>query len=526
LTRRLLARGHKVLVAGRNLDKGRAFCANLDGAEPIKADRSGDLGALFEKATPDLVIDAAGPFQGSNYRVVLACTKARIPYVDLADARGFVAGIDELDTAARAAGVAVVAGASTVPALSGAVVRQLSEGFDRIFTVEIAISASNRATAGASVASAILSYVGRPVRLWRGRRWDHGFGWQQLHREVFALSNGTALRGRWLALADVPDLELMPAHLPGRPAVLFRAGTEFAFQTFGMWLLSWPVRWLRLSPIAYLAPVLSLVQRLSRRWSDDRSAMSVRLKGDAGGQFIERRWTLIATGGDGPEIPTLAAVIIAEMILARRLAAGARSAATLLNLADFQPLFATLSVRHEICERRLPPPLYQRVMGERFHAMPESVRNMHRICGDNGASGEATVVRGRSLLARLIARIMRFPREGSHLLHVSFAEDNGTERWTRHFGDRSFTSHLSQRDGRLSERFGPLRFQFDLPSDAHGLEMRIRSWSVFGVPLPQSLAPRTRAREWQEQERFHFDVPISLPLVGLVVHYTGWLEPA
>ena len=381
LTRRLLARGHKVLVAGRSLDKSRAFCANLDGAEPIAADRSGNLGALFRATAPDLVIDAAGPFQRSDYRVALACTRARIPYVDLADARDFVAGIEALDAAANAASVAVVAGASSVPALSGAVVRRLGEGLDRIFTVEIALSASNRATAGASVASAILSYVGRPVRLWRGRRWDRSFGWQQLRREAFALSDGTALHGRWLALADVPDLELMPAHLPGRPAVIFRAGTEFAFQTISMWLLSWPVRWLRLSPVAYLAPVLSPVQRLSRRWSDHRSAMSVRLKGEIGGHFIERRWTLIATGGDGPEIPTLAAVIIAEMILARRLAPGARSAAALLTLADFQPLFATLCVRHEVCERRLLPPLYQRVMGERFQAMPESVRNMHRIWG-------------------------------------------------------------------------------------------------------------------------------------------------
>ena len=49
---------------------------------------------------------------------------------------------------------------------------------------------------------------------------------------------------------------------------------------------------------------------------------------------------------------------------------------------------------------------------------------------------------------------------------------------------------------------------------------------MFCIPLPQSVAPRTHAREWQEQGRFHFDVPISLPLVGLVVHYTGWLEPA
>jgi saccharopine dehydrogenase-like NADP-dependent oxidoreductase len=124
LTRRLVDRGHKIVVVGRSLDKARAFCANLTGAEPIAADRNGDLGGLFERAAPDLVIDAAGPFQGSDYRVALACARAGIPYVDLADARGFVAGIDALDAEATAAGVAIITGASSVPALSGAVVRR------------------------------------------------------------------------------------------------------------------------------------------------------------------------------------------------------------------------------------------------------------------------------------------------------------------------------------------------------------------------------------------------------------------
>jgi saccharopine dehydrogenase-like NADP-dependent oxidoreductase len=523
LTRRLLSRGHSVLVAGRSLDKAATFCAGLTNAEPVVADRNGDLAPVLAKFSPALVIDAAGPFQGSDYRVPLACAKARVPYLDLADARAFVAGIDALDRTASEAGVALVAGASSVPALSGAVARKLTAGLDKVFAVEISISASQRATAGASVVAAILSYVGRPVRLWRGRRWDHGFGWQELRRETFTLSDGAVLRDRWLALADVPDLELLPASLPGRPAVIFRAGTESALHTVGMWLLSWPVRWLRL-PVARFAPALTLLQRLTQTQSDDSSAMSLRLKGEVRGEFVERQWTLIATNGDGPEIPTLAAVVLAEAILAGRVASGARAADTLLALEDFEPLFATLSVRHDVSERRLPLPLYARVMGERYQALPEMVRRIHHVCGDSGASGEAIVTRGQNILARMIARLIGFPPEGPHALHVSFTERGGVERWTRSFGDRSFTSHLSEARGRLVERFGALRFAFALPSDANGLEMRMRGWSVFGLPLPLALAPQSCAREWQEDGRFRFDVPISLPLVGLIVHYSGWLD--
>jgi hypothetical protein len=514
-----------VLVAGRSLDKSTAFCAGLERAEPVVADRNGDLAPLLATTTPDLVIDAAGPFQGSDYRAPLCCVRAKIPYLDLADARAFVTGIGALNGQASDAGVAVVAGASSVPALSGAVARALAAGLDRIFGVEMAISASKRATVGASVVAAILSYLGKPIRLWRGRRWDEGFGWQELARETFALRDGTVLAGRWLALADVPDLDLMPESLPGRPAVIFRAGTESALQTVGLWLLSWPVRWLDLRCIAHLTPFLVQLQRWTQAFSSDRSGMRVRLKGETGGAMVERQWTLIASDGDGPEIPTLAAAILADAILAGKVTPGAQAAHGLLTLAEFEPVFATLSLRHEIAERRLPPPLYARVMGERFAVLPEMVRRLHQVCGDSGASGEAIVTGGETVIARLIARIMRFPKAGSHPLHVSFVERDGVERWTRRFGDQTFISELSERNGRLVERFGPLRFTFDLPSDARGLEMRLRRWSLFGMPLPLALAPRGVAREWEEQDRFRFDVPIALPLVGRIVHYTGWLDP-
>jgi saccharopine dehydrogenase-like NADP-dependent oxidoreductase len=523
LSRRLAALGHQVLVAGRNPYKAKAFCAAHPGTVPLVADRNADLYPVLAAVRPDVVIDAAGPFQDSSYAVPRACARARASYIDLADARAFVTGIGALDVVAIGARVSIVAGASSVPALSGAVARRLADGLDLVRTVDIAISASNRATAGRSIARAILSYVGRPVQLWRGRRWAHCWGWQELRRETFSVAGARDLRNRWVAIADVPDHELLVDALPGRPAVTFRAGTESAVQTIGLWLLSWPVRWLSLGGLELLAPLLLPLQRLSRRLSDGRSGMMVRIKGEVRGTFVERQWTLIADNGDGPEVPTLAAVLMVEAMAGETVGRGARDAGSLLDLDAFEPLFASLAIRHAISGRSLPPPLYARVMGNRFDKLPAAVRAMHRVCGDAGASGEATVERGGNAAARLIASVMGFPRAGTHPLHVSFIERDSVETWTRTFGDRSFTSHLSEHKGRLVERFGPLRFQFELPSDARGLEMRMVGWSCFGVPLPLAVAPRSIAREWEEDGRFHFDVPIALPLVGMVVHYRGWL---
>lgn len=522
LSRRLAEDGWAVLVAGRNGAAAARLATDLPNARAIVADRDGELAPLLATERPLLLIDAAGPFQGSSYRVAEACIAAGVHYLDLADARDFVCGIGQLDAAARAAGVVLVSGGSSVPALSGAVIGELAEGMTAVHSVEMSISASSRATAGSSVASAILSYVGKPVRLWRGRRWRQETGWHRLRWQDYAVEGRTPIR-RLVALADVPDHELVPASLAGRPATTFRAGPEFAFQVMTLWLLSWPVKWGWAGSLASFARWLLPLQKLSSGFGSDRSAMMIEVKGSVADEWAVRRWTLIAENGDGPDIPTMAAQVLANVIVDGRLASGARPAAGTVRLADFDPLFGRLAI-YRVIDSRPYVPLYRRVIGPAYSDMPLPVREMHDLVGDAGASGRATVVRGKSLAARLIAAIMRFPPEGVHDLHVTFEERGGAESWTRDFAGHAFTSVLSQQDERLVERFGPMRFSFDLPVDADGLRMVMRGWSIFGIPMPLWLAPRSEAREWADGADFCFDVPIALPGIGVVVHYSGRLR--
>lgn len=346
LARRLDAAGHEILVAGRSLDRAARLCAQLQRARPVLLDRNQAVGLVLARERPALVIDAAGPFQGSDYRVAEACIAMHIGYCDIADGRDFVGGIGVLDAAARSAGVPVMTGASSVPALSGAVVRHLASGIDHVDAVDIVITTSNRASAGESVARAILSYVGRPIRLWDGARWVCAHGWQQMRRFTARMGTAEPLPGRWVALADVPDLDGLVDRLPGRPAVRFFAGTELAIEMIALWLLSWPVRWGWVRSLDRLAGWLMPVYRALLHFGGDRSAMQVTLCG--GG--VKRQWTLIAEQGHGPEIPTMAAELLAEEILAGRCAPGARSAADALALGQFAPLFARFAIRHETSE--------------------------------------------------------------------------------------------------------------------------------------------------------------------------------
>lgn len=522
LSRRLTGDGFHVLVAGRNYEAADALARQLPNAIALRADRNGNLAAILNEHKPFLLIDAAGPFQQSDHRVAEVCIAARVHYIDLADARDFVGAIGTLDHQALAAGVSIISGASSVPALSSAVVAEVTHDMEQIRSIAISISASNRATAGASVASAILSYVGKPVRVWRGRRWQEKIGWHMLKRETYTISGQPSLR-RLVALADVPDHDLLVNDTRGRPSVIFRAGPEFVFQTLALWLLSWPVAWGWLASLRGIDRFLLPLQGLTTRFGTARSAVTIEAKGIARGAMKSRRWTLIAENGDGVEIPTLPAQLLTRALRDGGLSPGARHAGGLLQLAEFHELFQALAINEETREVSYTP-LYQRVMGRAFHDLSEPVRAMHEVFGDGGAEGEAVVSRGNSTASRLVAGVFGFPPTGNHPLHVSFEEANGTERWVRDFSGQCFSSRLSEEKGRLVERFGALRFAFDLLPHDNGLSMTMRGWSLLGIRLPLFLAPRSTAYEWAEGDRFHFDVSIALPLIGLIVHYRGWLQ--
>lgn len=522
ISRRLAAKGHEVLVAGRSQAKVNAFCEGHTRLAPAPLDRA-DIAEGLAKYRPTVVVDASGPFQTMDLTVPRAAIAAGVHYCDIADSTAFVTSISQLDAAARAARVTVISGASSVPALSGAVVRMLAEELDTVALVEIAISASNQATTGGSVAAAIIGQVGYPFRVWRSQRWHAVHGWQDMRRQGFVVEGHRPIRRRAVALVNVPDVALLPDRLPGRPSVVFRAGGELAFQSGALWLLSWPVRWGWIRSLAPFSQWLLPIQRLTTKLGSDRSAMIVRLFGEKAGERIERRWTLIAEDGDGPEIPTLAIAPLVARILAGKINSGARDAGNALTLNDYAPAFASISVASATEEIVLSNSLYRRVMGNRFDKLPAPVRSMHGVIRNGGAHGEAEVIGADNWLGALIARIIGFPAAGRHDLHVAFEEQHDVERWTRLFGNTAFHSTLSEKDGHLVERFGPARFHFDLPSDETGLSMVMKRWSLLGIPLPLTLAPCSVAREWAEDGRFRFDVSIALPLIGRLVHYRGWL---
>jgi hypothetical protein len=173
-------------------------------------------------------------------------------------------------------------------------------------------------------------------------------------------------------------------------------------------------------------------------------------------------------------------------------------------------------------ERKMP--LYQRVMGDRFATLPAAVRLMHEIHGDSAAVGDCSVISPGGVIASFVRKLFGFPPAGDYPVRVTFALRDGVETWTRQFGEHRFTSRLLEREGKLAECFGALRFEFNLPSDERGLRMVLTGWDFLGVPLSRILAPRIEAAEWEERGWFRFDVSITLPVLGQLIRYSGRLK--
>jgi hypothetical protein len=134
-----------------------------------------------------------------------------------------------------------------------------------------------------------------------------------MRRERFAF--GT----RWAAACDVPDLELLPRRYPGVRTVEFRAALELGVQHLALWSAA------SLRRLGVPLPLERWARTLDRAasWMDalggDRGGMLVSMVGRRpDGSRARVEWHLAVDALNGPEIPCIAAIL-----LARKLAAGA-----------------------------------------------------------------------------------------------------------------------------------------------------------------------------------------------------------
>lgn len=329
-----------LLIGGRSQAKADRFATSLKAFNPalgctFDIDRS--IEARLSEIEPDIVIHTTGPFQSQNHRVARAAIAAGAHYFDLADARSFVATISELDGLAKDAGVAVVAGASSVPCLTAAFLDHYKSHFAKLTSATYGIAAAQATNRGLGTAAAILSYVGKPFTILATGRRKRVFGWQGLHAVRYP-ELGTRLFG----YCDIPDLELFPARYPELRDLSFVAGHEVKLLHIGTWLLSWIARLgLVRSWSAYAGSLLRL-SFLFDPLGSDKSGFHMFLCGlGHNGEPLDIQIFMVARQVHGPNIPCFPAILLTRRIAAgKKLDPGARPC---LDLIDLEELLGAIS---------------------------------------------------------------------------------------------------------------------------------------------------------------------------------------
>jgi saccharopine dehydrogenase-like NADP-dependent oxidoreductase len=517
------------ILAGRNEKSAKgqleALAKQNINAIFLKFDRGNPHLETLKKLAPRIIIDAAGPFQNSSLILPEAAIAAKINYIDLADARDFVARISTLNDKAKAAGVAVISGASTTPAISHAVLDHLTQDWQRIDEILVAIVPGNRAPRGLSVIKAILRGVGEPVSVFTKGRQTKLHGWS-LNEKIEIPGVGC----RYVALCETPDLDLLVSRFHPRISAEFKAGLELGIMHNTLRVLSY-LRARKLIPnIAPLARPIQKAAQLLYPYGTDLGGMMVRVSGqNQNGTPTKATWSLVAIGGVGPNIPCLAALILCKQ---QQLKHGAYAAAGLINYGDITSEFNRLNITYEtLVEEYVDPQVFQRALcAKAFDRLPAITQFVHTLNPSVKLSGRAHIEGAETWAGQLTAKLFAFPKsDPDAVLQVVITRGQNGENWQRHYPDRTMHSVISLVDeskNLIEERFGSFRFQMKLVSDENGLDMKMQSGSFMGVRIPIFLMPTISATERVSPNGKHlFDVHISHPLVGRLVHYKGWLEP-
>ena len=342
-----------LLIGGRDLQRATALAAQLAGTQALRVDSTQtDLADLLRAQRVELLIHTAGPFQGLDYAVARAAAAAGAHYIDLADGRRFVCDFPAaLDASFRAAGRSAISGASTVPALSSAVVDALCHGWQRIDSIDICIAPAQTAPRGVATMAAVLSYCGAPIKVWQAGRWQTRFGWTAPVRVRFQ-----RLRSRLGALCDVPDLELFPQRYAGLRAIFFRAALELGPAQRGLAFLAALRRLGVLRRPQDLARLLNTSAGLLDRFGSALGGMVVRVEGlAADGAEACRAWHIAADDDHGPEIPCMAAILLARRLACGEpLPPGAQTCMGLLKLAEFEPEFLRWGMQTDLVDELDP----------------------------------------------------------------------------------------------------------------------------------------------------------------------------
>lgn len=182
----------------------------------------------------------------------------------------------------------------------------------------------------------------------------------------------------------------------------------------------------------------------------------------------------------------------------------------------------------------MTPSLYQRLLGDAWHALPDVLRRLHGTDTQVAANGEMDVTLGRFIGAGLVRWALRMPRTEERVpVELRVRREGEREHWDRRIGGWRFLTEQWAEGSLLIERYGSLLFPMAVTSDSESLthwsdRMLLRAlgrrW-----PIPRWLSIHTWGAERRSASvpgAMDVSVRIETPFGHLLVGYDGTLLPS
>lgn len=175
----------------------------------------------------------------------------------------------------------------------------------------------------------------------------------------------------------------------------------------------------------------------------------------------------------------------------------------------------------------LAPSPFRTAFGARWSRLPPALADFHDGPSPRRYRGKVEVTRGLSPVAGLLADAFGFPRPGSDVpFAISVRTQGPRQIWEREFGVSRMTSRLEPAgEGAVIEQLGPVAFRLAVQQVPVGIRLTVERGWFLGIPVPRALLPIADATEIEHDGAFYFDIDLTLPILGRMVQYRGWMKP-
>lgn len=314
------------VIGGRDVRRGQAVAAEV-GVEfvAVEPQRAASLNASLDGVFA--VVNTCGPFHWRDYAVAERCARRGVHYVDMADERSYILGIQDLAPRAVEGGATLVSGGGSVLAFSSVLAETVAPAFDRIEQIDVAVLSGNRNPQGLASIRSSLQTQGQPVRVCERGRWRDAPGFSC----ACSIDLPVPLGRHRLYARDAPEIEILSRRY-GAP-VTYRTGFELSLLNRGHAWLGSLNRWGLIRDLGRFAKVLGAVQNGLRGFGQAAFGLTVVVSGQSAGRFVIRTAGLVARE-DGLSMRCVPAIALIRQWIGGGGEPGAFACAGLLTLQD------------------------------------------------------------------------------------------------------------------------------------------------------------------------------------------------